>query len=73
MGFAEDVETILADTPATKQVALFSATMPQQIRRISAKYLHDPAEITVKSGHDDVGEHHASATSSSRTRRRWMR
>jgi ATP-dependent RNA helicase DeaD len=49
MGFAEDVETILADTPDDKQVALFSATMPQQIRRISAKYLHDPEEITVES------------------------
>src|SRR4051812_46568609 len=49
MGFAEDVETILADTPDDKHVALFSATMPSQIRRISKKYLHDPVEITVKS------------------------
>jgi ATP-dependent RNA helicase DeaD len=48
MGFAEDVETILADTPDDKQVALFSATMPAQIRRISKKYLRDPEEITVK-------------------------
>jgi ATP-dependent RNA helicase DeaD len=48
MGFAEDVETILARTPEEKQVALFSATMPAQIRRISAKYLHDPDEITIK-------------------------
>ncbi len=48
MGFAEDVETILADTPDDKQVALFSATMPPQIRRIAKKYLTDPAEITVK-------------------------
>ncbi|MCS5723336.1 DEAD/DEAH box helicase [Herbiconiux sp. CPCC 203407] len=48
MGFAEDVETILAGTPDDKQVALFSATMPAQIRRISQKYLHDPEEITVK-------------------------
>ena len=48
MGFAEDVETILAQTPKTKQVALFSATMPAQIRRLSAKYLHEPQEITVK-------------------------
>jgi len=48
MGFAEDVETILADTPSDKQVALFSATMPAQIRRISKKYLNDPEEITVK-------------------------
>ncbi len=48
MGFAEDVETILADTPADKQVALFSATMPAAIRRISKQYLNDPEEITVK-------------------------
>ena len=48
MGFAEDVETILADTPDDKQVALFSATMPAPIRRISKQYLHDPEEITVK-------------------------
>jgi ATP-dependent RNA helicase DeaD len=48
MGFAEDVETILADTPTDKQVALFSATMPSQIRRISQKYLNNPEEITVK-------------------------
>ncbi|MFA6299309.1 MAG: DEAD/DEAH box helicase [Nocardioides sp.] len=48
MGFADDVETILADTPDTKQVALFSATMPAQIRRLSKKYLNDPVEITVK-------------------------
>ncbi|GAA1516430.1 DEAD/DEAH box helicase [Agromyces terreus] len=48
MGFAEDVETILADTPDDKQVALFSATMPSAIRRISKQYLNDPEEITVK-------------------------
>ncbi len=49
MGFAEDVEQILSQTPAEKQVALFSATMPSQIRRISKQYLNNPAEITVKS------------------------
>ena len=49
MGFAEDVETILADTPDDKHVALFSATMPSAIRRIAKKYLTDAAEITVKS------------------------
>src|SRR6478672_3385168 len=48
MGFADDVERILSDTPDDKHVALFSATMPAQIRRISKKYLNDPAEITVK-------------------------
>jgi len=49
MGFAEDVERILSDTPEYKQVALFSATMPPAIRKITAKYLHDPVEVTVKS------------------------
>ncbi|MCW2653382.1 MAG: ATP-dependent helicase DeaD [Mycobacterium sp.] len=48
MGFAEDVERILADTPEYKQVALFSATMPRAIRAITSKYLHDPVEITVE-------------------------
>ncbi|MFN8184948.1 MAG: DEAD/DEAH box helicase [Candidatus Nanopelagicales bacterium] len=47
MGFAEDVETILAQTPADKNVALFSATLPKQIRRLATKYLRDPLEITV--------------------------
>lgn len=48
MGFQEDVERILSDTPEYKQVALFSATMPAAIRKISKQYLHDPVEITVK-------------------------
>ncbi len=48
MGFLEDVERVLADTPEHKQVALFSATMPAPIKRISRRYLHDPVEITVK-------------------------
>ena len=49
MGFAEDVEQILSQTPEDKQVALFSATMPPQIRRIAQQYLRDPEEISVKS------------------------
>ena len=48
MGFAEDVERILAETPEYKQVALFSATMPPAIKKITSKYLHDPVEVTVK-------------------------
>ncbi|OBF93700.1 cold-shock protein [Mycobacterium sp. 852002-51163_SCH5372311] len=48
MGFAEDVERILSETPEYKQVALFSATMPPAIRKITAKYLHDPFEVTFK-------------------------
>jgi ATP-dependent RNA helicase DeaD len=49
MGFAEDVETILSGTPEGKQLALFSATMPPQIRRIIKKYAPGATEITVKS------------------------
>jgi len=48
MGFAEDVETILADTPGDKQVALFSATMPASIRKLSQTYLTDPVEVTIE-------------------------
>lgn len=48
MGFAEEVDRILAETPQQKQVALFSATMPSAIRRISAQYLNNPAEVSVK-------------------------
>ncbi len=62
MGFAEDVETILADTPADKQVALFSATMPPQIRRLSGKYLNDADEITVE----------AKTTTSANTTQRYL-
>ena len=49
MGFAEDVETILAGTPEDKQLALFSATIPPQIRRIIKKYAPGATEISVKS------------------------
>ncbi len=49
MGFADDVEEILSNTPDSKQVALFSATMPKTIRKIAEKYLDNPAEVRVKS------------------------
>lgn len=49
MGFADDVEEILSQTPDSKQVALFSATMPKTIRKIAEQYLNDPAEVRVKS------------------------
>ncbi|CAM05231.1 ATP-dependent RNA helicase CsdA [Saccharopolyspora erythraea NRRL 2338] len=48
MGFIEDVETILQSVPEQRQVALFSATMPPQIRKISQSYLNEPVEISVK-------------------------
>jgi len=48
MGFIDDVEWVLEQTPKTRQIALFSATMPQQIRRIATKYLTDPEQVTIK-------------------------
>lgn len=48
MGFIDDVEWILDKTPSERQIALFSATMPQQIRRIATRYLNDPTQVTIK-------------------------
>ncbi|MEU5848102.1 DEAD/DEAH box helicase [Saccharopolyspora shandongensis] len=48
MGFIEDVEKILQSVPASRQVALFSATMPGAIRKISQNYLNEPVEVSVK-------------------------
>ncbi|HEU4600806.1 MAG TPA: DEAD/DEAH box helicase, partial [Steroidobacteraceae bacterium] len=48
MGFIDDVEWILEQAPDTRQVALFSATMPAAIRRIAQRYLNDPAEVTIQ-------------------------
>ncbi len=49
LGFLEDVERILALTPSSRQTALFSATMPPEIRRLADQYLYDPVTIKVKS------------------------
>lgn len=49
MGFIDDVEAVLKKLPETRQVALFSATMPPQIRRIAQTYLRDPVEVTIAS------------------------
>jgi ATP-dependent RNA helicase DeaD len=48
MGFIDDVEWILEQIPSQRQIALFSATMPQKIRRIATRYLNKPVEITIK-------------------------
>ncbi len=48
MGFIDDVQWILDQTPAERQVALFSATMPGVIKKIAQKHLKDPVEISVK-------------------------
>jgi ATP-dependent RNA helicase DeaD len=47
MGFIDDVERVLKQTPPTRQIALFSATMPAEIKRIAKTYLREPAEVTV--------------------------
>lgn len=47
MGFIDDVERILRSAPAQRQTALFSATMPVEIKRIATTYLRDPVEVTV--------------------------
>lgn len=49
MGFIDDVETILQETPKDRQVALFSATMPKPIHRVAQRYLNNPVEVHIKS------------------------
>src|ERR1700756_2244032 len=48
LGFLEDVERILALTPSSRQTALFSATMPPEIRRLADQYLYAPVTVKVK-------------------------
>ncbi|MCG8372502.1 MAG: DEAD/DEAH box helicase [Balneolales bacterium] len=54
MGFQEELDQILADTPDTKQTLLFSATMPKPIAKMARKYMHDPETI-------EVGERNSAA------------
>ena len=48
MGFIDDVKWVLEQTPDDIQIALFSATMPSDIRKIAQEYLHEPEQITIK-------------------------
>jgi len=48
MGFIDEVEWILEQTPERRQMALFSATMPPQVERIARRHLHEPQEISIK-------------------------
>ncbi|WP_422460320.1 DEAD/DEAH box helicase [Endozoicomonas sp. ALB115] len=48
MGFVDDIEWIMEQTPADRQVALFSATMPYQIRKIADTHLKEPATVEIK-------------------------
>ncbi|MEE4295336.1 MAG: DEAD/DEAH box helicase [Wenzhouxiangella sp.] len=63
MGFIDDVETVLARLPEKAQIVLFSATMPDQIRRIAQRYLKSPAQVTIRS---------STTTASSIRQRYWL-
>ncbi|MGD8780579.1 MAG: DEAD/DEAH box helicase [Ignavibacteria bacterium] len=58
MGFRDDLEAILENTPAEKNTLLFSATMPKEVLAISRNYMHDPVEITI--GKKNVGAENVS-------------
>ena len=49
MGFVDEVEAIISKAPEDRQTALFSATMPAQIKRISKRYMKDPTEVRIES------------------------
>ncbi len=63
MGFIDDVEWILGQAPESRQIALFSATMPAEVRRIAQNHLRKPAEVTIRS---------KTSTASSIRQRFWM-
>jgi ATP-independent RNA helicase DbpA len=56
MGFAPDIESIVAQTPVARQTQLFSATFPEEIRAFAREWLRDPAEIVVAEARPDIEE-----------------
>ena len=54
MGFIDDVETVMAELPEHHQTALFSATMPEPIRRITKRFMNDPKEVKIKVNNDNA-------------------
>ena len=54
MGFIEDIEWILAQAPAERQTALFSATIPPRIADLASRYLREPRRITIAGKHMTV-------------------
>lgn len=48
MGFVDDIEAILKETPAERQTALFSATLPREIRRLAESYMREPQSVTIE-------------------------
>ena len=63
MGFIDDVEWIMEQTPDNRQIALFSATMPKEIQKITKKFLNDPCHIAIKA---------KTATAESINQRYWL-
>ena len=60
MGFKDDLDTILAETPEEKQTLLFSATMPKEVLKITKNYMYSPHQIEVASRNEGAKnvEHH---------------
>ena len=56
MGFTEDIETILEQTPSERQTVMFSATMPPRIESIAKRYLRDPERIKVGFDESSAGK-----------------
>lgn len=54
MGFREDIEAVLAESPEDRQTVLFSATMPKEIMAITEKYQNDPVQVKIKSAQKTV-------------------
>ncbi|MBF0751347.1 MULTISPECIES: DEAD/DEAH box helicase [unclassified Pasteurella] len=54
MGFIDDVETVMAELPEHHQTALFSATMPEPIRRITKRFMNDPQEVKIKVNNENA-------------------
>lgn len=54
MGFIDDVETVMAELPEEHQTALFSATMPEPIRRITRRFMNNPQEVKIKVNNDNA-------------------
>src|SRR5579875_3545659 len=50
MGFIEDIESILSETPDERQTLLFSATFPHEVRRLSGRYMNNPEHVTINRG-----------------------
>lgn len=69
MGFREELDDILQNTPNTKQTLLFSATMPNEVRQIAHTYMHNPEEISVgkkNSGAENIKHHYYMVKASDR-------